>query len=127
VRTRLANPALAAPHAGKTLTEDCIKELDEFKIDRATNVNKNIPLGTNYLVQSIACLPTPLAVGYYAGHVRFEDVRSKHLALHRSDGLQEGCARQVQGRGPQGQWRRSGVPAVRRDTITGLCGLPPAQ
>ena len=31
--------------AGKKLTEDCKKELAEFKIDRGTNVNKNVPLG----------------------------------------------------------------------------------
>ena len=30
---------------GKKLTEDCKKELAEFKIDRGTNVNKNVPLG----------------------------------------------------------------------------------
>ena len=31
--------------AGKKLTEDCKKEMDAFKIDRATNINKNLPLG----------------------------------------------------------------------------------
>lgn len=31
--------------AGKTLTEDCKKELAEFKTDRGTNINKNVPLG----------------------------------------------------------------------------------
>lgn len=31
--------------AGKTLTEDCRKELAEFKTDRGTNINKNVPLG----------------------------------------------------------------------------------
>jgi len=34
-----------SPGAGKKLTEDCKKEMDAFKIDRATNVNKNVPLG----------------------------------------------------------------------------------
>lgn len=31
--------------AGKTVTEDCKKELEEFKVDRGTNINKNLPLG----------------------------------------------------------------------------------
>jgi golgi apparatus protein 1 len=27
------------------LTDDCKKELDDFRIDRSTNINKNLPLG----------------------------------------------------------------------------------
>ena len=37
------------------MTEDCKKELAEFKIDRGTNINKNVPLGVSLTHTKTSC------------------------------------------------------------------------
>ena len=43
---------------GKTISEECKQEIAEFKIDRGTNVNKNLPLGLLHL-----CSPASDIIG----------------------------------------------------------------
>ena len=37
--------------AGKTLTDDCKKELADFRIELGESINKNLPLGTGQALQ----------------------------------------------------------------------------
>lgn len=36
--------------AGKTLTDDCKKELSDFRIELGESVNRNLPLGEDYIL-----------------------------------------------------------------------------
>ena len=36
---------LLVPHAGRKVSGKCTKELVAFKVDRSSNINKDVPLG----------------------------------------------------------------------------------
>jgi hypothetical protein len=40
---------LTSYFAGKTLTDDCKKELSDFRIELGESVNRNLPLGEDYM------------------------------------------------------------------------------
>ena len=44
-----------ALHAGRTISEDCRAEMVTFGIERAININKDVPLGESSLVHEMAC------------------------------------------------------------------------
>ena len=33
------------PHSGRKVVDKCMAELAQFKIDRSSNINKDVPLG----------------------------------------------------------------------------------
>ncbi len=47
-------------YTGNKVSAKCVKELDDFKIDRATNINKNVPLCMCLLGGESARTPPPL-------------------------------------------------------------------
>ena len=43
-------------NVGKTLTDDCKKELADFRIELGESINKNLPLGEDQVSQWIALM-----------------------------------------------------------------------
>ena len=46
--------------AGKAITEDCRSEMVVFGMDRATNINKDVPLGMHVRLVFVKVLPCPI-------------------------------------------------------------------
>lgn len=48
----------ASPKEGEGISADCREDVFNFKIERSTNINKNIPLGElRYMAQGGSCCP----------------------------------------------------------------------
>jgi hypothetical protein len=49
--------------AGRTVSDDCVAKISEFKIDRSNNINKDVPLGARCCFAAFAAALLLCATG----------------------------------------------------------------
>lgn len=72
--------------AGRGVSGGCAEELAAFKIDRSSNINKDVPLGKREWQLGGGCAWRCLIL-YFSGVCRFQDRQQQEQQQH-----QQGCA-----------------------------------
>ncbi len=86
---RAPAPARLGPRAGRKVTDKCLDELLQFKLDRSSNINKDVPLGEALLLL--------LGWGQPAPETTAQE-RAAAVLRARSAGVQGGRGQALQGR-----------------------------
>lgn len=95
-------------YTGNKVSAKCVKELDDFKIDRATNINKNVPLcmcgwcavGAHSHVVTTCWMHKQQHVCAYMCTIglliTYTHTSCMHPHAHHSQSMQGGCRKVVQ-------------------------------